>query len=168
MEHRESQNAKGQNSAPKTPAVSVLKDLAILVGVIVVAAIILSVLHIGCPIKFTTGLSCPGCGMFRAWTAFLTLHPLEALVYHPLFWAVPIALVAAVLLQEGVLGAKARRACSIIMAVLLVLLIALWAVRLFTFPDSTLLFGPLENASYPADIVGWSTPAWMEWLQGLF
>lgn len=49
-------------------------------------------LGVTCPIKFATGVSCPGCGMTRAWLALLTGKPALALYYHPLVWLPPIAL----------------------------------------------------------------------------
>lgn len=48
---------------------------------------------ITCPIKYTTGISCPGCGMTRAWISLLRGDVGKAFYYHPLFmfpliWAV--------------------------------------------------------------------------------
>lgn len=43
-----------------------------------------------CPVRQLTGLICPGCGMGRAWLAFLRLDPGAAFFYHPMFWAVPV------------------------------------------------------------------------------
>lgn len=40
---------------------------------------------ITCPIKFLTGISCPGCGMTRAILAFLRGDLKQAFYYHPLF-----------------------------------------------------------------------------------
>jgi len=39
---------------------------------------------IGCPIKFLTGISCPGCGMTRAWIALAKANITAAFYYHPL------------------------------------------------------------------------------------
>ncbi len=52
----------------------------------------LFLLGITCPIKFLTGVSCPGCGMTRAWLALLRLDFFSALAFHPLFWLPPLAL----------------------------------------------------------------------------
>jgi Protein of unknown function (DUF2752). len=52
----------------------------------------LSLLHIGCPIKFVTGISCPGCGMTRAVLSALRLNFKEAFHYHPLFFMTPVML----------------------------------------------------------------------------
>lgn len=53
---------------------------------------VLFLLGVTCPIKFVTGISCPGCGMTRAWLSLLLGRPLRALHYHPLVWLPPIAL----------------------------------------------------------------------------
>ena len=45
---------------------------------------------ITCPIKYITGISCPGCGMTRAWLSVLRLDIAAAFGYHYLFWTVPI------------------------------------------------------------------------------
>jgi hypothetical protein len=52
--------------------------------------IILYVLHIGCPIRFATGISCPGCGMTRAVLSALRLDFNAAFYYHPLFFLTPV------------------------------------------------------------------------------
>lgn len=43
-----------------------------------------------CPIKFLTGISCPGCGMTRAELSFLRGDLRQAFYYHPLF-PLPVA-----------------------------------------------------------------------------
>lgn len=45
---------------------------------------VFSIVGIGCPIKFLTGISCAGCGMTRAWKCLLTGKIEEAFDYHPL------------------------------------------------------------------------------------
>ena len=48
---------------------------------------VLQLVGITCPIKFITGISCPGCGMTRAWLSLLLRGDREAAFhYHPLFW----------------------------------------------------------------------------------
>lgn len=59
---------------------------------IVIIYTILSLLHIGCPIRFTTGISCPGCGMTRAILSLLSLDFQLAFYYHPLFVITPFML----------------------------------------------------------------------------
>ena len=43
---------------------------------------------IGCPIRFSTGISCPGCGMSRAVLLLLSGHFQAAFQMHPLVYAV--------------------------------------------------------------------------------
>lgn len=45
-----------------------------------------SIMGIGCPIKFLTGISCAGCGMTRAWICLVHLDIKGAVYYHPLFF----------------------------------------------------------------------------------
>ncbi len=50
---------------------------------------VLFALGITCPIKYVTGISCPGCGMSRATWAMLRLDLAAAVYYHPLCFAMP-------------------------------------------------------------------------------
>ncbi len=59
---------------------------------ILIIYIILSLLHIGCPMRFITGISCPGCGMTRAVLSALHLDFHSAFYYHPLFFITPFML----------------------------------------------------------------------------
>lgn len=46
--------------------------------------------RIGCPIRFFCGISCPGCGMTRAWVHVINFDYSGAFHYHPLFWTMPV------------------------------------------------------------------------------
>lgn len=63
--------------------------LSILIFILYLA---LNIFHVGCPIKFLTGISCPGCGMTRAILSILQLHYGNAFYYHPLFFMAPFML----------------------------------------------------------------------------
>ena len=52
----------------KAAASKIVPGILIFCGI----PILLYVTGIGCPIKFWTGVSCPGCGMTRAWLAALS------------------------------------------------------------------------------------------------
>ena len=69
------------------------KELICAVTAVVVLYTAMESIGITCPIKFITGISCAGCGMSRAWMAFLQLDIAKAFAYHPLFWLVPIAVI---------------------------------------------------------------------------
>ena len=61
--------------------------LAILVALIY---LILNVFEMGCPLRFFTGISCPGCGMTRAVLSAIRLNFPMALHFHPLVFLVPL------------------------------------------------------------------------------
>ena len=69
------------------------KELICAVTAVVVLYTAMESIGITCPIKFITGISCAGCGMSRAWMAFLQLDIAKAFAYHPLFGLVPIAVI---------------------------------------------------------------------------
>ena len=69
------------------------KELICAVTAVVVLYTAMESIGITCPIKFITGISCAGCGMSRAWMAFLHLDIAKAFSYHPLCWLVPIAII---------------------------------------------------------------------------
>ena len=48
-----------------------------------------------CPLILLTGFPCPGCGLTRAFYAFFTLHPLEALRYNPSYMLWMVLIIAA-------------------------------------------------------------------------
>lgn len=67
------------------------RDLGAALAIIGFYAVLFA-LDITCPIKFVTGVSCPGCGMTRACLSLLEGDPARAFYYHPLVWLLPIAL----------------------------------------------------------------------------
>lgn len=147
-------------------------------------ALALYLLDVGCVFKTVTGLSCPGCGMTRAWLAALRLDLAAAVAYHPLFWVVPLAIAlvcaqgpCAELVRAADAGEKdaSPRAVALARAlarltapvflVLLIALLALWVVRLLDPADAGLLFGGTPPPSVTAtDVVNWVRPGWLDWL----
>ena len=63
------------------------KEFLQLVLAFVMVLIIYSM--IGCPIRLLTGISCPGCGMTRAWVNVLSGNFDKAFYYHPM-WLLPL------------------------------------------------------------------------------
>lgn len=95
---------------------------------------------ITCPIKFVTGVSCPGCGMTRAWLSVLRLDFAAALHYHPLFWAPPLAL--------AVFFGKPHINCVVYRIIMLTLgaaFIILYACRLMCAGGDVVVFEPENN-----------------------
>lgn len=67
-----------------------LKEVIVLLAAVGMVLLFLSVTHIGCPIKWVTGVSCPGCGMTRALWSAVRFRFGEAFRFHPLVWMVPL------------------------------------------------------------------------------
>lgn len=121
--------------------------------------VLLHVSGIGCPIRFATGVSCPGCGMTRAWLSVLALRLDLALAYHPLFWMVP-----ALLLLLALRNRMGKRTFSALCGVALAALVAVWAVRLACPKEANVLFSGL----LPEEVVSVGTPPWVEFLGSHF
>lgn len=145
-------------------------------GAAVLAVGALTVSGIGCVFRFATGVPCPGCGMTRAYLAFLSGDVACALAFHPLFWMVPIAgLLAAaqgalssMLVATG--GARcaryallraAWRACVALLALIACTFLAVWLVRLADPCDAGLLFSGVPPSGAEADVVFLSSPRWL-------
>lgn len=63
--------------------------IALLTGLVIIT-LFLYLTGIGCPIRFVTGISCPGCGITRAIWAAMHFQFGLAFYYHPLFWVLPM------------------------------------------------------------------------------
>ena len=114
---------------------------------------------IGCPIKFLTGVSCPGCGMTRAWASVAALDFARAFAYHPLFFLGP--LIPILLLAEPFMN---RRVFTVALVVIGCALVICWAIRLIAFFDIGLAQPPfLEN-----NVISVEKPVWLVWLESQF
>lgn len=81
--------------------------------------------NIGCPIKFITGISCPGCGMTRALFSLLRLDVKNAVYYHPLVFVMPVIVI--IILLRNKLG---RRLFKIFTVFFIVLFIVVYICRM--------------------------------------
>lgn len=94
------------------------------------ALIVLWYAFFGCPIRYFTGVSCPGCGVTRAWMCAVQLHFTCAFYYHPLFFLAP-PLVAVLFLNKGPLGNK--RVKNTLLILFGAAFLAVYLLRLFVF-----------------------------------
>lgn len=85
----------------------------------------------GCPFRFFFGISCPGCGMTRAWLSVLRLDFSSAFACHPLFLLAPLV-IAAIIFGEWIDFHKYRW----LVILITILFFAVYFIRLFLFPDS--------------------------------
>ncbi len=98
----------------------------------IVAVIIIFIVFIyKCPINYFWGVQCPGCGITRAYLSALNLDFISAFRYHPLF--LTIAPTILYIAHRNIL--RIKLSCKIeklLFCILLVLLIALYIVRILT------------------------------------
>ncbi len=115
---------------------AVLSLLAI-VGVYLV----LFAFGITCPIKWLTGVSCPGCGMSRACFSLLRFDFPAAFGYHPVVFAMP----AFVGLYVFFALKQMKRSREAVIYVFAAVMMATYFIRLFT--DSPIVvFEPSDGA----------------------
>ena len=110
------------------------------VAAVVVLYVILESFGVTCPIKYITGISCAGCGMSRAWMAFLQLDIAKAFAYHPLFWLVPIAVI--VLLCKSKINIKFYK---IFMFTIAGAFVIVYLYRMFIGDGNVVVFEPQNN-----------------------
>ena len=99
------------------------------------------VLQLPCPIKWLTGISCPGCGMTRSFFSLLSLNIGRAIYYHPLFGAV-IGAVPLWFICKVREAYRVRNALGIILAALF---IAVYLYRLLILQSPVLEFAPEQG-----------------------
>lgn len=116
------------------------KELICAVTAVVVLYTAMESIGITCPIKFITGISCAGCGMSRAWLAFLRLDMAKAFEYHPLFLLPPIAVI--VLLCKSKINIKIYK---IIIFTIILMFAIVYICRLIWSGDDVVVFEPQNN-----------------------
>lgn len=116
------------------------KELICAVTAIVILYTAMESIGITCPIKFITGISCAGCGMSRAWIAFLQLDMAKAFEYHPLFWLPPIAVI--VLLCKSKINIKIYK---IFIFTIVLMFAIVYICRLIWSGDDIVVFEPQNN-----------------------
>ncbi|MCF0259030.1 MAG: DUF2752 domain-containing protein [Erysipelotrichaceae bacterium] len=98
-----------------------------------------------CPVKFVTGLSCPGCGMTRAAIALLHLDFAASWYWHPML----IPTIAAGAVWIWFLSKRDERKSNAVLWIWAVSMIVCWGIRMALF------FGapPMDFSSQ--SILGW-------------
>lgn len=111
-----------------------IKNILFFILITIIYIITLKILNISCPIKYITGLSCPGCGMTRAVISALQFKFTDAFYYHPL-WIImpPIAIILIILYIKD-----NKKIFNILIITLALLFIIIYTYRLF-FTDSQIV-----------------------------
>ena len=99
-----------------------LEFVKCIIAIIVVYGIF-TVLGIGCPIKYMTGVSCAGCGMTRAWFYLLQGDIERAFSYHPLF-VIPVLFVILVLFKKKIPKSVYKGSIAVMIALFMIVYIA--------------------------------------------
>ena len=102
----------------------------------------------GCPFRFLFGISCPGCGMTRAWLYVLHLDFAAAFQSHPLFWMAPLFLFW-ILFEDSL---DRRRLQPWIYGCAALFLIV-YFLRLIWFPDPIVKWEPQEGLLWSKEYI---------------
>ena len=110
----------------------------------VIAVIILYTLFftfgIGCPIKYTTGVSCMGCGMTRALWAAVRLHFADAFYFHPL-WPVVIAWIPLFIFKKKI----NKDIFKALIVITVAAFIVVYFIRMFDSHNHVVVFEPQNS-----------------------
>lgn len=97
----------------------------------------------GCPIRYFTGISCPGCGMTRAWIAVLHHDFAQAFACHPLFFTAPI-IVLGFIFEDWIDFKKYRWAVLLLGAAYLIT----YVVRMIWFQNEIMVWNPQSGVIF--------------------
>ncbi len=107
---------------------------------VVLVYVMFHITGIGCPVRFVTGISCPGCGMTRAWLSLLRLDLAGAFYYHPLFLLPAIAVIMHILRPK-----LPGKVYGIWLFTLIVLFSIIYLLRLWGPDDTIVAFRPQDG-----------------------
>ena len=110
---------------------------------VAVFCLFLHVVGIGCPIRFLTGVACPGCGMTRAAFSLLFLRFSDALYYHPLIFLMP-TVVAALLLQKRI----PAKTYKFLIFTTIIMFGIVYVIRLLDPSNEVVIFRPDQGFIY--------------------
>lgn len=116
-----------------------LKNFTIMIVIFGIYLAILEWLDSGtkCVIKNVTGIPCPSCGMTRSYLHVLEGDFYEAFYDHPLFFTVPIILIAAFIISTEKENIKLTKRLTIFLFIMIALFIIVYVIRMIMyFPDT--------------------------------
>ena len=117
------------------------RDKILLALAVIAIYAVMFLVGITCPIKYLTGISCPGCGMSRACMSALKLDFLAAFHYHPLWIVLPFA--AALLIFFKI--TKKRLAFDVTLYACTAIMIGVWLYRMIFAGADVVVFEPQNS-----------------------
>ena len=127
------------------------KDISSIICIIIGLLLYPLVHHLAgsCPIRQIFGISCPGCGILRAYLAVFDLNFAEAFKWHPLWFTVPIILL---LVAVFYLTDKAK-ALNTTIIISVVLFCTIYFLRLIFGDGSVVYIRPSESKIF--EFINW-------------
>lgn len=116
------------------------REYAVVLAVVILFYLAGMAVGITCPILELTGISCPGCGMTRAWLCVLHGDAAGAFSYHPLF-LLPVVLAVLWLVRRRIPPKWMNR----LVLALLLLTLFVWLLRFFLPNDPAARFDPVNG-----------------------
>lgn len=117
-----------------------MKEKAGLVIAIIAIYGCMHFLGITCPIKYLTGISCPGCGMTRAWIAFFHFDVAKAWNYHPLFYLPPFVVLAVVFRRK-----MNKVIYDILIFTFIIIFVIVYIIRIKSGNNNIVVFSPRDG-----------------------
>lgn len=118
----------------------VRKDFLLSLMAMIILALALFILDIGCPTRFLTGICCPGCGMTRAVMHLCKGDVAGAIHYHPLVFTLPIIVVLFVFKDR-----INKKVLNIILITIIVLFISVYIIRLLD-PNNEVVYADITKS----------------------
>ncbi|MDO5381896.1 MAG: DUF2752 domain-containing protein [Eubacteriales bacterium] len=115
------------------------KEYICIIGFAVIVGL-LYISGVGCPVKFITGVSCPGCGMTRAVYSLMRLDFAAAFHYHPLVIMLPV-----IVLLLAFQWKMDRKVFNGLMTAIIIIFLAVYIVRMINPNDTVVVFGIRDN-----------------------
>ncbi len=115
-------------------------EIGVVLGIV---ALYLAFFAVGitCPIKFITGVSCPGCGMSRALMNAVKGNFSAAFSYHPMWIILPITAFLLIFFKVK----KKVTAFNITIGVFSALMLSVYIYRLFFLSQDVVVFSPSDS-----------------------
>ena len=99
-----------------------INDKSGIILLLVLYILLITVTGIGCPIKWLTGISCPGCGITRSCISLLKFDFKQAFEYHALTLVLVPSIIYILFGKQPLFGTKKRQRSFLTIIIVVVLL----------------------------------------------